>query len=362
MPVQIGAVGVRDGNFTLLKTRSATLEQPRCDETLLVDPGNVGFFRVRYAPTLFDALADQWPRLPDGARFKLIADTSALVQADRAPLASYLGLLRRLDVEPRLALWHQVLGDLKLFDQLSMGEPARALLHRYAVSLIAPRFAQLGWDERVGESVEDRQLRGELAHALSDYGDASVIETGRARFARFVADPPSLPPSLIDSVMHIVGRHADQPTFDAIKRLAESSIVTEEKFRYYRALADALDPALAAQALQLARASEVPQIVRNEIAADVAGSGHLDAAWAFAREQADALLADMTVNMGNRYFGTILETSAAAAHADELEAFVKARLPEGALINARRTSDEIRTRAKLKARLLPLLKAALSGR
>jgi hypothetical protein len=43
----------------------------------------------------------------------------------------------------------------------------------------------------------------------------------------------------------------------------------------------------------------------------------------------------------------------AAARADELETFVKGRLSEGALVNARRTGDEIRTRARLKARLSP---------
>jgi aminopeptidase N len=361
VPVQIGSVGAGNGAYTLLRTRAAVLVQPRCDQPLLVDPGNVGFYRVHYAPPLLDALVAQWPNLPDGARFKLLADTSALVQADRTSLASYVGLLRRLGAEPRRALWHQVLSDLERLDRLSLSEPSRAPMHDFAVRLLAPRFAQLGWDEKTGESVEDRQLRGELAQALSDYGDAAVIAAGRARFARFAADPSSLPASLTDAVMHIAGSHADQATYDTLKRLAERALTSEEKFRYYRALGSALDPALAAQALQLASASEVPQIIRNEIVADVARSDHLDAAWAYAREHADALLADTTVAGGSRYFGRIVETSASAAHADELEDFVKARLPEGALINARRTADEIRTRAKLKARLLPQLESALSG-
>jgi aminopeptidase N len=361
VPIQIGVAGVRDGDFTLLQSRTATLVKGSCDDVLLVDPGNVGYYRVHYAPRLFDALADQLPKLPDGARFKLVADTSALYKANRTSLGGYFKLLLHLGAEPRLALWEQVLGDLTLFDRLSADEPSRASVHRFAVRLIAPRFEQLGWDERADESVEDRQLRAELAQALSYYGDATVINEGRTRFARFLADLSSLPPSLIDSVVHIVGRHADQATYDSLKRLAERAVATEDKFRYYRALGDALDPALAAQTLQLARASEVPQIIRNEIVADVAESGHVDAAWAYAREQVDALLADMTLYASNRYFGDVLETSASTAHADELEAFVTTRLPAGALVNARRTGDEIRTRAKLKARLLPELEAALSG-
>jgi aminopeptidase N len=361
VPLQIGSVGAADGGYTLLQARTATLVRSGCDAPLLVDADNVGFYRVRYAPPLFDALAALWPRLSDSARFRLLADTSALVQADRTSLTSYFGLLRRLGAEPRLALWQRVLADLELFDQLSLDEPSRTSLHSFAVRLIRPRFVQLGFDERPGESVEDRQLRGTLARALSWYGDAAVIAEGRARFARFVADPSSLPPSLIDSVLHIAGRHADQATFDTLERLAERALTSEEKFRYYRALADALDGALATQALQLSRGAAVPQIIRNEIVADVARSGHLEAAWAFARRQADALLADMALGAGNRYFGGVVETSASARLADELEAFVGARLPEGALVNARRTGDEIRTRAKLKSRLLSQLEEALAG-
>ena len=149
--------------------------------------------------------------------------------------------------------------------------------------------------------------------------------------------------------------------YDTLKRLAETTTVTEDKFRYYHALTEALDPALAARTLQLSRAPEVPQIIRNQIGPDVAQSGHLEAAWAYAQENADALIADMTPSFGFRYFGSVVDSSASAAKADELEAFVKARLPAGALTGAQRVGDEIRTGAKLKARLVPQLAAALAG-
>jgi hypothetical protein len=70
----------------------------------------------------------------------------------------------------------------------------------------------------------------------------------------------------------------------------------------------------------------------------------------------------MTQYGGNDYFSDILASSASATHADQLEAFVKARLPQGALANAQRAADEIRTRSKVKARLLPQLESALSAR
>jgi aminopeptidase N len=278
VPVQIGSVGAKvgDSGYVLLQTRTATLMQPSCDGPLLVDPGNVGFYRVRYAPPLFDALAAQWPNLSDAARFKLLADTSALVRADRASLASYFALLQRLGAEPRLALWHQVLDELKRFDLLSLNEPSRATLHRFAVRLIAPRFAQLGWDEKVGDSVEDRQLRGELAQALSYYGDATVIDTGRTRFARFVADPSSLPASLTDAMVHIAGRHArpgDLPYAQGSGRAR-----THERRRVPLLPRDLRRAGAGAggAGAATARASEVPQIMRNETVGNVARSGHVE--------------------------------------------------------------------------------------
>ncbi|MEP7301091.1 MAG: M1 family metallopeptidase [Caldimonas sp.] len=359
VPIRIGGVGGAPVFETLLTARSAELAIAGCDGPLLLDPDNLGFYRVRYAPPLFDALVARWSSLPDGARLKLLADTGALLRAGELPLASHLALLPRLRDEPRLAIWVRLVSELRIVDRLLVGETARPAWHRFAASLIAPRFARLGWDERSGESNEDRQLRGVLASALSDYDDPATIEAGRARFARFLEDRSSLPASLAEAVLEIAGRHADRATWDALVALAERAPSSEERFRTYRALARARDPALAERTLQLSVAPEVPQIIRNELAAQVARSDHMKAAWTYGREHADALLADLTQYAGGRYFAGIARTSADSALADELEAFAEARLPAGAQLDARRAGDEIRTRGRLKARLLPQLEAAL---
>ncbi|MDQ6639613.1 MAG: M1 family metallopeptidase, partial [Pseudomonadota bacterium] len=160
IPIQLGAFDAGPGAYTLLRDRAAaTVLDDGCRGTLVVDRDDVGFFRVRYAPPLFAALVARWPTLPDTARLKLLGDTSALVRADQLALARYVELLPGLRGEPRLALWEQFLRDLEVFDELSEGEPARAALHRFARETIAPRFAELGWDERAGETSEERQLR-----------------------------------------------------------------------------------------------------------------------------------------------------------------------------------------------------------
>ena len=359
IPLQLRSGDGGPDTRVLLQAPSATRVLPGCDGALLVDAGNVGFYRVRYAPPLFDALLAEWPRLPDAARMKLLSDTGALVRADQVALASWLDLLARLGNEPRLALWIRVVNQLADFDRLLLDEPSRPALDRFAVRLIAPRFAQLGWEEKAGESGEDRQLRGLLAGALARHGDAGAIAESRARFARFLADRASLPPALLAPVLQSVGRYADAATWEQLRVLAAAAPTGEERFRYFRALGEARDPALAERNLRLALAADVPRLMRREMVAMVAASGHLALAWAFSREHADALLADTTLHGGGRYFGRIVDTAASAAIADELEAFVATRLPAEALADARRAGDEIRTRAQLKARLAPQLAAAL---
>ena len=137
---------------------------------------------------------------------------------------------------------------------------------------------------------------------------------------------------------------------------------SEERFRAYRAMTTARDPALAARTVQLALDRDVPQIIRHEVLASVARWDHRELAWAYAREHAAALLADMKLYDGGEAFATIVSASASTATADELAAFARERLPVDALIEVRRGEDEIRTRAALKSRLWPELAATVAGR
>jgi len=359
VPVRIGTAGGVGGESILLDGASAEVTQRAgCDDALLVDPGNVGYFRVRYSQPLFDALLARWPALPDSARLKLGADSAALLQSGQQPLASHLALMARVPDEPRLAISSRVLSDLALLGGIA-DEAAKPAVRRYAIGLLKPRFAALGWSERAGESSEERLLRPRLAMALAEADDAETLVEGRVRFARSLAEPQSVPASMTTAVAQIAARGADAATWEQLRARAERALATEDKFRDYGALAAAKDPALAERTMALATAVEVPQLVRHRLLAAVARAGHREAAWAYAQAHASALLADVKRYDNGKTFAAIAQGSASAAMADRLVAFAQAELPADALPEIRRTEDEIRTRARLQARLLPELKAAL---
>ena len=358
VPVQVGTVGGK-AHYTLLSGASTTLVQGGCDGTLVVDPASVGFFRVQYDQASFDALAGQVAKLPDTTRLKLQADAWGMVMADRMQLDSYLKLVAKYGAEPRYAVWDAILNNLNTLDQLAASAPERPLVRRFLVDLAGPKLARLGWDEKPGEPIEDRQLRARLAGVLARVGDPAAIAEGRARFKRYLADPSSVSPSMIDFVVNVAGRYADQATYDALAARAMQTQSNEERNRFGAALARSTDPALAARTLQMALSPQLPPQLTTMIVPMVAGNEHIDQAWAFAVANRDALVRDRDAIGQNRAFSGIVASSTDAAHADMLESYVGQHFGPDALVEAKRVGNGIRIRAALKARLLPQVRAAL---
>jgi len=357
IPVAIGTVGGKSA-YSLISGRSKTVTMPGCDGTLVIDPDAVGYYRVEYSQPLLEALRKDFDTLPGNVRLKLLSDSWALVSAKREPVSVYLDLVSNLGAERHGALWERVLAPLDTLDELAAGTPVRTALRSNAIRLLTPTFAALGWEPKAGEPFQDTQLRDELLVALGHYGDQDVIAEARRRFAKFLIDPSSLPATIAGPVIAIVGCHADEPTYVALLKLAHSAIATEDRERYYRALASAEDPALAAKTLLLALASETPVLLANRIV-ELVAEDHLDLAWTFAKANGPALLANVAEFARNGYFPGILRAASDEAIASDLEAYVAATLPPDAVTLAHRTADSIRLRGKLKAELLPQLAATL---
>jgi aminopeptidase N len=357
VPLQVGTVGGRAW-YTLLSGATGSVTQAGCDGTLVVDPNSVGFFRIQYDQASFEALAAQAAKLPDTTRLKLLADTWSLVSAGRMPLDGYLRLVRQYGDEPRLAVWQSMLSNLGTLDSLAQGEPEQQLIRRFVRDFARPRFAKLGWNEAAGETTEDRELRALLAGALARAGDEQAIAEARARFARYLADPAAVSPSMVNFVTGIAGRYADQATWDAMVKRALASTNDEERNRLNRALASVQDPALSARTLQMALSPELPPHLSVNIVPGVARE-HLGQAWEFAVAHRDELMKNQDALGKNRAFASIVSGSANAADADMMEDYVRKNFGPDALVEAQRIGNGVRIRAAQKARLLPQVRAAL---
>jgi aminopeptidase N len=359
VPLQVGTVGGRAWT-TLLTSRSTTILQGGCEGALVVDPDSVGFFRIRYDRASFDALAANAAQLPDPTRLKLLLDTWSLVAAGRTPLATYLDLVAKYGDEPRLAVWESILSNLGTLQNLARGEPESALIRRFVAGFVQPRFEKLGWEPRAGETIEESRLRPLLAGALARAGDERAIAEARRRFARYMVDPASSSPEMLDFVVNTAGRYADAATYAALGKALAASTLDEERYRIGGAMTLVLDPALASRTLEMALSPQTPSNLVGNIVAGV-GREHPDQAWAFAVANRGALVANADAVALNRALASVVASSADVRHADMMEHYVAQNFGPDALVEARRIGNGIRVRAAQKARLLPQVRAALAS-
>ncbi|HEU5436751.1 MAG TPA: M1 family metallopeptidase [Telluria sp.] len=357
VPVQVGKVDGKSA-YTLLSTPSTTVTQS-CDGVLVVDPGSVGFYRVQYDQASFDALAGQVTKLPDATRLKLQADAWGMVMADRMPLSAYFKLVGKYDKENRGAVWGSILANLATLDALAAGTPERERIRKFTISLVRPKFDSLGWEERNGEPVDERQLRAQMAATLARMGDAAVIAEAKLRFERYLKQPASISPSMIDFVLNTAGRTADAATVDTLIARARATESNEERNRIARALVRVSDPAQSARVLELALSASLPPQITTTIVPAVAGNEHVDQAWQFAVAHRDLLMKDQDAVGRDRAFAGIVASSTDPRDAERMEAYVRQQFGDDAYREAQRVGNGVRIRAAQKARLLPQVRAAL---
>ena len=116
---------------------------------------------------------------------------------------------------------------------------------------------------------------------------------------------------------------------------------------------------LAKKALAIALSDELPSRQSTRIVRDIAGGDFPELAWTFTQKNLQFLLAKLSALDANRYVPSMFGAFTDDERAAELEDYVKANFPPGAMRAAQIVSEEIRFKAESKRRLLPQLHAWL---
>jgi aminopeptidase N len=159
---------------------------------------------------------------------------------------------------------------------------------------------------------------------------------------------------LREPVTHLAGRTADRATYETLHALARQTTNTDERVRYYSALAAALDPALAKETLAIALTDEVPTTLVGPLIFGVASAGqHPDLAWTFVQDNFQALASRQGPSFRDNFAANLMSSFSDRAHAAELAAFAPAHETAGGRIMAARSEEIILTEAEFIAQALP---------
>ena len=355
VPVTLGPVP--DGPpRSLLLDGTAQLDGGRCGAPIKLNLGDIGYYRVSYDADTRAALVGRFAALQPADQVNLLDDLWAQVEADEVAPTEFLDLLARLPAPSHQAVWGDVLQILSRIDFLERDRPARTAFQAYARARLRPVFDRLGWRPRAGEPEDDTMLRASLVDILGRFGDAQILAEAKGQFASYLRARLSLPASLKGPVISLTGRTADAATYDRLLALARTATSTEDRVRFYNALAAARDPALARRTLALVLSNEIPPALASRLIFGVAGTGeHPDLAWTFVRENFAALIERQSPQFGDYVAGGLLSNFSDPARAAELEQFAPAHATSGGRIDSARAMETILINADFAAKQLPAI-------
>ncbi|MEO7165818.1 MAG: M1 family metallopeptidase [Spartobacteria bacterium] len=361
IPLTYVTEGLAASNGFLLREAAADLpnEVPP-EQAIRFNVGDAGYYRVEYDDASWQLIMAQLAKLPETDRVNLLADSWALVEANRKPLSHYLGLVNEVLKDDQLAVYDQVIDTFTMLSRLLAGDPLRPRFQQYARTLLRPAFDRVGWEAKTGEPSRRAVLRASLIRGLGLLNDSDVIAGCRSRFDRFASDPSAIAPDLRPTVLAVVGRYADSQSWEKLHKLGLKTTSTEEKQYYYEALSGALDPRLLPRTMAIALTDELPTSRAAYLLPYAARQGeHPELVWEFAREHMKELLAKQDALGINGFAAGLFNFYSDPKGASTLQSYAKASLPPSAHKAVAKTVDEIGFRAELKIRLEPQLKSAM---
>ncbi len=359
IPLTYSVVGAEAAKSMLMKDKIDELENIPAERALKLNVDGAGNYRVQYDDASWNLLLAALGKLDVQDRVNLLSDAWAFVQANRAPLSLYFGLIEKISPSTELAEREQIIQAFDFINRLLIGSPEREKFQRYARSILHPTFDTLGWEPKPGEQVKAATLRASLIAALGFLGDPDVVARCLDRFQKYLKDPALLAPDLRPPVFAVVGRYGDEATWNKLHELGLKTTSIEEKQNYYNALASTTDPKLIKQTLPISLTDELPTsraaFLVTRLARD---SEHPDLAWQFAKEHMKALLAKSDALAANTYAPGLFTFFSDRARAAELQSYAKSNLPPASEKEVAKAVDEIAFRAEFRDRLRKQIAAA----
>ena len=252
----------------LLAEREARLRVGAGAEAVVANAGGHGFYRVRYAPDLLDALLTRLDRLASIERFNLVNDAWALAVAGLMPLTAYLDLTARFRGERDRNVWTVLIASFSSLTRLV--EPGdRRRLEALVRDRVRPAFSALGWTPRPGENELTRQLRGDLIRVLGVLGNDAEVQARAAEVYRAHLDgAAAVDPNVLPAVIAVLAHVGDAARYDEFLRRFRAAATPQEEQRYLYALAGFRDPELTRQTLERTingeiRTQDAPFVTRS---------------------------------------------------------------------------------------------------
>jgi aminopeptidase N len=341
----------------LFNTSSASVPGGSCDGPLVVNGDDLGYYRVAYDDAQRALQQQHFTSLSVADRLSLLNDSWTFAVDGKAQLSDYLAYVKADTGDADVHVAESILDKLALMNQFEFGQPGEAAFKAAGAAYLRPLLATLGgWDGPTTD-VETTALRSQVLRALSVAEDAGTIAEARKRYAAGKADPAALKPPLKDVVLAIVGRYADEQTYDELMQTALASRNPIEIQTYLRAAFSAKDEALARKSLAASLALPPQYSSFAPIIVAIVGQDHPAMAWDFLKKNDAKLFAGLSEFDRIPYVTGVSQSFWRGVPADDIAAYMKATVPAAASNEVAKANENVSLLLAQRARLLAQIDA-----
>ncbi|WP_162301974.1 M1 family metallopeptidase [Croceibacterium ferulae] len=283
-----------------------TMVLPGCGP-VIVNGGQLGYFRTLYSAPMVAELARGMARLQPIDQLGLMRDNWSLAQAGYQPVGPALDLLAAIPADANPVVTESAVSRWGAAYDLLETEADKTRLRNLAVAKYLPVLRRMGWEQRAADTVAEANLRSELISVLGNMGEPTVLAEGNRLFAALATNPKALDGPLKATWLALTARNATPEQWELLARLASTSGSTVERQTYYQRLGAVADEALARRALALSLSGEAGTSSARIISA--VASEHPELAYDFAIENRAAVEKLVDNSARARYFAGLASAS-----------------------------------------------------
>ena len=271
----------------ILEGKTGELVVPNSAGWVKLNPGAVGFYRVKYSASMLDALlpAVRNQVLEARDRLNLQDDLFALAQSGQATTVDALRLTEAYISETNYTVWLSLSTNIaSIYTLLAGGEHAPAM-SSFVQKLVAPVLERIGWEGDDGNHLT-ALLRSLAVGMLGRHGHAATLEEANKRFRAHINEESSLHADLRSPVYQAALSSNDAAVFDDLVALFDKADMHEERVRIMRSLGAASSQELIERALQFSISEKVRAQDTVFVIGSVSGHSTLgrDMAWTFLKD------------------------------------------------------------------------------
>ena len=232
--------------------RTMSLASASCPEWVMLNAGDAGYYHAGYTGPMLKALFQRgWGKLTPAEKSSVIRDMSALVASGDLPIADALERVPDLAKDASPDELDAALSVLALVPPSMLDAALAPRFGRFVQRALGARARAIGWTPKRGEDEGVTLLRPHLLRAIVDRGaDEALAKEASALAARWLDDPASLPPDLVDGVLGAASGRGDHRLFERLRALAKQTKDERRRKHAIRAMRAFRDPAVVRDALE----------------------------------------------------------------------------------------------------------------